>query len=743
MGVLVNQHPHRPNTRLEQLNKTLELFQGKRSLRVALNVRQRISFYITFPKSGGVRIRGGNAGFFEPEALCDILYEEIDEHTLRLTGADTSVTLKHQENSWKIEIYGDDGLIRTVIEDDTLFYGFDKAEIYQSVYLELPIAEEERFFGFGERINHLEQKNIEITMWNSDCLSGMPLPSLQDDYCEKTQSYKNVPLVHSNKKYSIFFNTYYPIRFNIGDRNPYKLGAEIYGCQFDIYVWTNTTEENLRSYMELTGKPFLPPKWAFDYWMGGAWNVWNLPNDTYTLENITKILDQYEEMGIHIRQSYFEMNAEDEIFDMLKQRQVRPFMWTNSCLMPKWGGKADYTDYMVKKMSAPEQPMEFEYIDFTSPKSQDAICEKMSKVWDGGVKGMMIDFADNMPEDALCSNGKSGMEMHNGYAYWYAKRMNEAFQERMGEDFVLFQRSGCAGSQHYSGSFGGDMPETFAGLRYSVSEALSAAASGFSVWGSDLGGFCPVKGAKHDPLELYTRWLQFATFSPLMRCHGLQPHNPWVYGDTAKAYFQKYYAIRQSLLDKIYSTAIKTSLEGGTIMKSMAVAFEMSPAIESQYLFCDDLLVCPIVEEGKRETEVIIPEDGWTDVHTGEILLAGTYQVSAPLERIPIYVQAGTVMPVGVHNGKKALFASKPVKERSNIIYTSCDEKKVFCSYPADNGFTITASPECEYTVIFVAGNYRAESNTDSSVVSCSYHSETHVTEIHLLNNWEKVEIGR
>ena len=193
---------------------------------------------------------------------------------------------------------------------------------------------------------------------------------------EPTQAYKNVPLVHSSLGHSIFFNTYYPIRFDVGQQRSDKFGVEIYGYQFDIYVWTDTIQKNIHSYMELTGKPFLPPKWAFDYWMGGAWNVWNKPNDTYALANIEDTLDKYEEMGIKIGPAYFEMNADPEIFEMLRRRGVTPLMWTNSCLLPKWGGTLDYNNYLVKKASNPEENMEFDYIDFTAPKSRNAVWDK-------------------------------------------------------------------------------------------------------------------------------------------------------------------------------------------------------------------------------------------------------------------------------------------------------------------------------------------------------------------------------
>lgn len=751
MPFLVSQYPHRPNTRPDSLNRPLEIYRGQRQMRLVMEALKRVSLYVTFPKSGGVRIRGGRPGFFEPESLCDIVYEEKEERTLKLSGQGISVLLTEGESGWRLVVCGADGKERTRISGESLFFGIDKQKEYKSVYLRLPMEEDEELFGFGERFNGVGQRGKELLMWNMDCMSGIPLTDFADEYCEKTQAYKNVPLVHSAKGYSIFFNTYAPIHFDIGASHPRRMNAEIYGWQLDLYLWTGRPEENLRSYLELTGKPFLPPKWAFGYWMGGGWNVWNLPDDTHALSHIRETVEGYEKLGVEVQAAFLEINPSQEIFDMLKQKGVRPLLWTNSCLQPAWGGKLCWQEYMVKKQSQPDQIMEFEYIDFTDSFCQDAIEEKFHWVWEMGLRGMMIDYADSMPEDALCRNGKTGLEMHNEYAYWYARRMKEGFSSRMGEDFILFQRSGCAGSQHYSASFGGDMPESFVGLKRSVWAGLSAAASGFSVWGSDLGGFYRVKEEGLDREELYIRWLQFATFSPLMRCHGLMKHDPWVMGEKAVECFVQYAAIRVCLLDYIYSAAVRSAVEGDPILKSMALAFDLSPTLDGQYLLGEDLLVCPIWEQGKRETEVFLPDDGWTEPIAGRRYPAGWHTVSAPLAQIPVFVRAGAALPVWVQaeNGQptlekehciKALYLTKPVVRRESIQYVSKEERQRLVMEPLADGYELRADVPCEVTLLLAAGHFYAEAE-GGHVVSCVYCQERHVTEIRVSGGFTRIRM--
>ena len=465
-------------------------------------------------------------------------------------------------------------------------------------------------------------------------------------------------------------------------------------------------------YHKLTGTPFVPPKWAFDYWMGGGWPLWNKPDSKHALENLSKVLDEYAKNEVKIGVAYLETDPLEETLCGLRDRGIRTLMWTNSVLAP-FGGKSElsYTDYRVKKASNPKEVMNHLYIDLTSPASKDIINDKFEKPWEYGVCGEMVDFADSLPQDSICSNGKTGLAMHNEYAYWFGRRMNEAFYERLGDDFVLFQRSGCAGSQHYTASFGGDSYSSFLGLKRSVWEMLSAAASGISIWGSDIGGFMlrswmPQEGPDFE--EMYIRWVQFGAFSPLMRDHSWHgKHHPWANGQKGVENFKKYYGLRLQLLDKIYSSALKSKQEGGTVANSMAVAYGMSPAIDLQYMFCEDFLVRPIVELGQRKVNVIFPEDGFCDFYTGTYYAKGECEVDAPLEQIPLFVKPGSVIPYNYYgedvvptwekeNYREAVLLTAPTYKRESVFYTDGDAC-TFTSIPGECGYKVVASNFASY----------------------------------------------
>ncbi len=757
MSVLIAERPYRPNVDLRNPSAIIDLDKGKKRFRFTFSVSKLVTMYILFPKDGGIRIHNGRRGMFDTEELCDIVYEQIDGNTLKMTGCGTSALLSYLWDNWYIQVSDADGIIKTVINSHVGRWGYSEFRVgldidgrHSLTYLDFPIRDGELFYGTGERLNSFCQNGSRIMMWNTDvqCVNN----SLNNEFCDKPQGYKNIPLIHSTNGYSMFFNTFLPVEFDFGKTDPHRLITEIYGEALDLFIYTGSTRENIKKYHRLTGKPFIPPKWAFDYWIGGGWPVWNTPDTASAFEKINKVIDRYREYGAEISCAYLETEPTEEILCGLRGRGVRTFMWTNSCLEKFGEERLEYDSYRIKKASEPEKTMNYNYIDFTAPESGDVICEKFAQPWDYGVCGEMVDYADSLPEDSLCSNGKTGRQMHNEYAFWYAKQMNRAFYERLGDDFVLFQRSGCAGSQHYTASFAGDIPSSFLGLKRAVYELLSASASGISVWGSDIGGFSladyPAGSAEME--ELYIRWLQFGAFSPLMRDHSWNGHHdPWTNGESGAEVFKDYYTLRLMLADAVYSSALKSGSCGGTMAESMAVAYDMSPEIDSQYMFCENFLVRPVLELGERRTEVIIPEDGFTDAYTGKVYKAGKYLADAPLKRIPLFIRPGAVIPFNCYGDKasaalnkgnyeNALLVTPPVYRRENDIY-GFGESLCIVNEPNENGFELKSCVPNSRKIVLLYGIKASEVTSDAEIISLN--EQNGCVSVRLASEWEWIKI--
>jgi alpha-D-xyloside xylohydrolase len=224
---------------------------------------------------------------------------------------------------------------------------------------------------------------------------------------------------------------------------------------------------------------------------------------------------------------------------------------------------------------------------------------------------------------------------------------------------VLLTRSASAGQQRYgAATWSGDVQSTWDALAKQIPAALNFAMSGQPYWNSDIGGFFAGRyTGPSDPAfqELYIRWMQFACFSPVMRSHGTN-HPREIYqfgtrGDAAFDILEKYIRLRYTLLPYLYATAWDASRHGGSFMRPMVMDY---PGVESlaqltdQYLFGRSLLVAPVVSAGAAERGVVLPPGVWYDFWTNERLEGGiTIQRATPLDLIPLYVKAGTILPLG------------------------------------------------------------------------------------------------
>ena len=129
-----------------------------------------------------------------------------------------------------------------------------------------------------------------------------------------------------------------------------------------------------------------------------------------------------------------------------------------------------------------------------------------------------------------------------------------------------------------------------------------------------------------------------------MRLHGTGDGDPWYYGKTAEESFKSYYWLRENFLKKIYSSSVYANKSGIPMCQSMPVAFPGQKALFSaaeQYLFCEDILVCPVTEKGAYYADVYFPNGNWVDLWTGEVISGGKRaEVDAPLNLRCIYARA-------------------------------------------------------------------------------------------------------
>lgn len=246
--------------------------------------------------------------------------------------------------------------------------------------------------------------------------------------------------------------------------------------------------------------------------------------------------------------------------------------------------------------------------------------------------------------------------MHNKGIATHQKEQNK--DKRV----VILTRSGFIGQQRYgSNTWSGDVQSTWETLRNHIPAAQNYALMGIPNWNSDIGGYFPWIWNDHGKMkdgypELYTRWMQFGTFCPMMRSHGIDlPREIWNFGNRGDKVFdaqEKMIKLRYRLLPYIYSTSWDVSANDGLFIRPLLMDFTEDRNVYDkggQYMFGKCLLTSPVTEPGVNTWDVYLPEGAsWWDFWTNEKHDGGqTVNKSVPIEIIPLYVKAGSIIPFG------------------------------------------------------------------------------------------------
>jgi len=262
-----------------------------------------------------------------------------------------------------------------------------------------------------------------------------------------------------------------------------------------------------------------------------------------------------------------------------------------------------------------------------------------------------------------------GVDFMNTYSLMHSAGLYENWRKDIPDKRAFFLiRQSFAGEQRYATTlWSSDITCTWSAYKNQIPQGINACASGIPYWTSDIGGYhykwqapdwkAPVNR------ELFIRWFQFGTFSPIFRIHGKGERalfsDNW--DETTKSILLKYDNLRYRLLPYIYSLSWKVTSEGYTIMRALAFDFRNDPNIRSipdQYMFGPAFLVNPVTtrmyyvpdsDKIKKTRKVYLPAPAsWYDFWTGQKLAGGqTIDASAPIETIPLYIKAGSILPMG------------------------------------------------------------------------------------------------
>jgi alpha-D-xyloside xylohydrolase len=282
-------------------------------------------------------------------------------------------------------------------------------------------------------------------------------------------------------------------------------------------------------------------------------------------------------------------------------------------------------------------------LDFSNPKTIDWYTKKIKALLRLGITVIKTDFGEAAPLKGLYASGRSGYYEHNNYPLRYTQLVSKITKEINGEN-LIWSRSSWAGGQRNPVHWGGDAEVSDAGMAGTLRGGLSLGLSGFSFWSHDIGGF---SGAPKE--ELFKRWTFFGMFTAHSRVHGFPPSEPWEFSDEFLKSFRKMVEMRYRLMPYIFTQAFIASQNGWPMLKAMFLNYPDDPTtwnLEDQFLFGEDMLIAPLMEERTSSTNVYLPKGRWIDYQTKKVY-EGQQWIDIKAGELPgiVLVKNGSVIP--------------------------------------------------------------------------------------------------
>jgi len=438
-------------------------------------------------------------------------------------------------------------------------------------------------------------------------------------------------------------------------------------------------------YTALTGRPFVPPQWAFKHW---RWRGEHRLAAPATLDALTMNADlvddvtHYEQFGIPTgnytidrpwgtgdlpdltlpeQPGFGDLIWDEQRFpnpqgmiDALNRRGYHVFLW----VAPWATGQTTNREARERGYLAPSSRF---IIDFTNPGAAEWWSAKLDPLLRMGIAGFKLDRGDeDTPSRAedVYFDGRTGRELRNAYPDISARVHHDIVRRVRGDDFLVYPRTGYAGTQRWAVFSAGDVPgsdllgrPTDLGLRAAILAVLHNAFNGFPIWGSDTGGY-----QQFGDREVFARWIEFSTFCPIMEIGGVGTHAPWDMPteprfDTEMIdIYRRYTIIHHALVPYTYRHAQEAGRSGRPIAKPLVFNYPDDPRVGdlwAEYLYGDDILVAPIWRVGQRTKPVYLPAGRWVDYWNRSRVVTGPIDLDepAPLDRIPVFVREGAEVP--------------------------------------------------------------------------------------------------
>lgn len=545
-------------------------------------------------------------------------------------------------------------------------------EVSQTFMLE----KQEAIYGLGQHQHgKLNQRNTEVRL-------------------RQVNTEIAVPIVHSVKGYAIFWDNYSPTTFNDSIEGLSFTSEAGEGVDY-YFMYGGNADGVIAQIRDLTGQAPMFPLWTYGYWQS---------RERYTSqEEIVGVVEKYRDLEIPLdgivqdwqywgtdNKNWNAVSFDNPKFDNPKKMiddvhklnaHIMISVWPSFGPLSKIHQELKEKDMLLKYETYPSEKG-VRIMDVFNPEARDVYWKYMNKnIFSLGMDGWWLDATE--PEENVVGEEwdeptylGAYRNISNAFPLLAVKGVYENQRATTSDKRVfILTRSAFAGQQRYgANSWSGDIVARWDVLKNQISAGLNFSLTGIPYWNADIGGFWADRvypeGVKDIAYhELYVRWLQFGTFTPMMRSHGTNtPREIFQFGERGDWAFdaiEKYIKLRYNLLPYIYSTSYDVTQNAGTMMRALSMDFATDAAVHSindQFMFGKSMLIAPVTDsmyvnrvDGEsiedfstvKSRKLYLPKrTDWYDFWSGEKVAGGkSVTKDTPISIMPIYIKAGTILP--------------------------------------------------------------------------------------------------
>ena len=450
--------------------------------------------------------------------------------------------------------------------------------------------------------------------------------------------------------------------------------------QVDYVVIGGSPREVAGTLADLTGHAPMMPDWATGFWQC------KLRYETQ--EQVLSVARRYKELGIPLSViviDYFHWTEQGDyrydpkywpdpraMADELHKMGIRLMVSMWPTINEKSENYQTMLDnnMLIRTVSGSNRVFDFygpqAEIDPTNPETRKYVWQRLKENYvDNGVDLLWFDEAEPEihPEhfDNLILSLGNGDEVGLIYPYYYAQLVYDGMKEMGRDDIVTLSRCAYIGAQKFGTLvWSGDIPSTFESLRKQIKSGLNMAMCGIPWWTTDIGGFYGGDIESDEFRELIVRWFQYGVFCPVFRLHGsrnghdrtrdiIEPsggdNELWSFGDRDYEILRDLVFLRERLRPYIHDQMAIASKDGVPVMRPLLFDWpedETCTSIGDEFLFGDDILFAPIVNQGETSRRVYLPAGEWVFARDGKEYAGGQWiTCTAELNEFIAFVKKG------------------------------------------------------------------------------------------------------